>query len=325
MKKVVIDCDPGIDDALALILAIKSPALDVRGITTTAGNTTLKNATNNVLKLLSLLETYDIQLYKGAETSLDGNFYGSEEVHGKNGLEGLENINPPNINVGKNAIKFFKSFLKKNKVNNCIISLGPLTNIATLIIKHPELIKYVNELYIMGGTINVPGNITPESEFNIFCDPKAAEIVFSSPISNITLIPLDVTRKTLFTKKHLDIIKESPMKNQKLKRFLIKTIQFYQNYCIKNNNLEGCPLHDPLAVGEAINAYFTKKVFLELRVIEDRTDMKYINDTLKLTPGKIITKENYPHLFYDSRKKIKVCLDVKYKKFIKFFIETLLS
>lgn len=178
----------------------------------------------------------------------------------------------------------------------------------------------------MGGTIEVPGNITPDAEFNIYCDPRAAEIVFNSSIKNITLLPLDVTKKVVATPKMLDLLKRSSIKNEKLKVFIIKSLEFYQNYCIKKSNLNGYPLHDPLAVGRVINDSFLKEKSFELKVTEKETSIKSLNEELvNFTMGKIIRRDQFPDFFSEKRQNVKICLKVNESRFLKYFINTIIE
>ncbi|MEJ2248248.1 MAG: nucleoside hydrolase [Candidatus Lokiarchaeota archaeon] len=325
MKDIIIDCDPGIDDALALILAIKSKVLNVKAITTVMGNSTIKNTTNNTLKLLDLLNIKNIPVYSGARHSLKGEFFGSEDVHGKNGLIGLDSIFPQQNVKTEKAPEILAKYLKNNKNEISIVALGPLTNIAKLIMNYPEVVPYIKELTIMGGAIMCPGNITPQAEFNIYCDVKAADIVFRSAVSNITLVPLDVTRKVILKPNFLNTLKKSDIINSKLGTFLQKSVSFYQDYCIKHTDLNGCPLHDPLAIGESINPYFMEKNYFELKVIEAEAILKTNIDgeIIKLTKGKIITRNEFPQLFQKSRNEIKVCLKVDSFRFLEYFVNNL--
>jgi purine nucleosidase len=324
MKKVIIDCDPGIDDALALIFAVKSNLLEIEGITTVMGNSTVQNTTRNALKILDLLDNNNIPVYMGAQNPLKGKYFGGEEVHGEGGLAGIDSESPRNRQEIKDANAFLAEYLQEYPRSTEIISLGPLTNIANLIISYPEVVPNVKELTIMGGAIEVPGNITPDAEFNIYCDPRAAEIVFNSSIKNITLVPLDVTKKVVLTPKMLDTLKSSSIQNEKLKELIIKSLEFYQNYCIKKSNMYGCPLHDPLAVGRVINGSFLKEKSFELKVTEKEISIKSENGKIvNFTMGKIIRKDQFPNFFSKKRQKVKVCLKVNENRFLKYFINTI--
>lgn len=326
MKKVIIDCDPGIDDALAIIFALKSGIIKIEAITTVAGNTSLLNSTKNALKVLELINMRSVPVYMGAETPLIGEIYNSEEVHGKNGLAGLDGKAPQQTPQDAHALDFLSSYFTTNKQDTSLIALGPLTNLANLSLKFPKVLSNIKELIIMGGAIHIVGNISPQAEFNIFCDPKAADLVFKSNIQNITLVPLDVTRKVIFTPDHLQTISDAKIKNRELKKFLIDSLEFYQSYCIKNSKLKGCPLHDPLAIGECIDPTFTEKKDLILKVIDEEMNYKSAgNQNKNLTRGKMILRSEFPHLFSGNRPKIRTCLKVDSHRFLKYFTKTLTS
>jgi purine nucleosidase len=329
MKNIIIDCDPGIDDALAIILAIKSKSLNVKAITTVSGNTSITNATNNALKILDLMDFSFIPVYKGKARPLEGNPQYSEDVHGEKGLEGMDSTPPKNTFEEKPALDFFSSYFCNNRKNTYIISLGPLTNIANFLINYPDSVSNIQNLIIMGGAVFFPGNITRHAEFNIFCDPKAADIVFNSSIRRITLVPLDVTKKVIFTPKHLDQIRRSSFENKKLKSFLIDSISYYQDYCITHSELEGCPLHDPLAIGECIDDTFTQKKPYQLKVGQ-KNDSQIIqdihtNNKRNLAPGEIINSKDYSNFFNNNRPEIDVCLKVESTRFINYFLQNILS
>lgn len=329
MKNIIIDCDPGIDDALAIILAIKSSSVNIRAITTVFGNTSLLNATNNALKILDILDYGILSVYKGKSKPLEGNPQYSEDVHGEKGLVGVDSNSPRSSPEDKPTLDFLSSYFQKTRKNSYLVSLGPLTNIADFIINYPDLVSNIQNLVIMGGAVFVPGNATSRAEFNIYCDPKAADIVFNSSIRKITLVPLDVTKQVIFTPKHLNQIKESSFENKELKRFLIDSIRFYQEYCIKHSELEGCPLHDPLAIGECINDSFTEKKAYQLKVGQ-KNDSQIIQDiqtykTRNLTPGEIISSKTYLDFFNQNRPEIDVCVKVDSKRFINYFLQILLS
>ena len=187
MKKIIIDTDPGHDDALAIMLAVKSEMFEIEAITTVAGNSTIENTTRNARYILKLLEKENIPVFSGASKPLEKELI-QALVHGTSGLEGLD----PKIkaNLTNNAVEKIIEIISKNPEEITIVALGPLTNIAKAIKQNPEVMKLVKEIIIMGGAIRVPGNKNRVAEFNIFVDPEAADIVFKFPIKK-TLVPLD--------------------------------------------------------------------------------------------------------------------------------------
>ncbi len=229
--KYLIDTDPGIDDALALILAIKA-GLDIELITTVAGNSTLENVTKNTEFILKQLNS-NIKNSSGAAGPLNKKLVQAES-HGPDGLAGL--CPPGRAELAGRAVEDIIDLVKENK-DLTIIALGPLTNIARAIQRAPQIMSNLSHLIIMGGALKVPGNQTEFAEFNFFVDPEAIDLVSSFPI-NKTLIPLDVANKAVLTEDDLK-------KNQDyLKPFVRKITDFY----IQRFGSCGATLYDPLAV-----------------------------------------------------------------------------
>lgn len=191
MQKIIFDTDPGVDDALALMLLAKSNFSDILAITTTAGNSTIENTTANAQYLKKLLKI-NSTIYSGARDALTGPFT-TAKVHGSTGLFGIEHQETPNIT--NDASQMIAKIVRENPGEVTIICIGPQTNLAKAIIDNPDLPKLIKEVIIMGGTYLSPGNKTSVAEFNICLDPEAAEIVFENEIKK-TVIPLDVCYQT---------------------------------------------------------------------------------------------------------------------------------
>ncbi len=248
-ERIIIDTDPGIDDALALILALKSN-LDIKAISTVAGNVGLGQAQANAQYLLSKLKS-GIKPIPGAQKPLENDLV-TAPVHGKNGL-GTIDIKP--VNISSNIAKIISTIEKQNI--NTIVTLGPLTNIAEILKTSPELENQINQIIIMGGAVNSPGNITPEAEFNIYVDPEATQIVFNSKIKK-TLVPLKVCHQVILKEKFFRRIKDKD-----LRELVTNIVREY----IKNNHkqgINGAPMYDPLTVYYLINkqAYRTENTKL---------------------------------------------------------------
>ena len=188
--KVIIDTDPGTDDALALMMALNAPELDIRGITTVGGNATLAHTTRNALRLLEHLERTDIPVYRGSARPLRGKFRYAYHFHGPGGLT-VKLPRPKSLPMTLGAPEYIVRQAHSLRGRLVLIALGPLTNIARAFIKEPRVKGWIREILVMGGAVEVPGNVTPHAEFNIYGDPGAADIVFSSGVS-VTLIGLDV-------------------------------------------------------------------------------------------------------------------------------------
>ncbi|MDA0771051.1 MAG: hypothetical protein BZY79_02440 [SAR202 cluster bacterium Casp-Chloro-G4] len=188
--KVLIDTDPGTDDALALILALNSPALEILGLTTVAGNASLALTTRNALRILEYMGHPDIPVYRGASRPLKGHFTYAYYYHGPAGLT----VRLPTPKSKPSAVAARQAIVDSAKAypgELTLIALGPLTNVARAIQDEPALPELLKEIYVMGGAVNVPGNVTPYAEFNIYDDAEAANVVFSSD-AKITLVGLDV-------------------------------------------------------------------------------------------------------------------------------------
>lgn len=246
-KRIIIDTDPGVDDALAFLLALASPEIKLEALTTTQGNVTLELATRNALSVLALAHASHIPVIAGSKYPLVQPLRASAYVHGESGIGNSKLPEPRNEPIPGHAVDYLIERVLAEPGELSIFPIGPLTNIAMAIRKEPKFAKAVKELVIMGGAINENGNITPLAEFNIFVDPHAAHIVFHSGIP-ITLIPLDVTHKCLLKPEHIDrLLKiKSPVS-----RFIRDSVETYFKFSY-DRGFEGCALHDPLTLATII-------------------------------------------------------------------------
>jgi purine nucleosidase len=243
-KRIIIDTDPGVDDALAFLLALASPEIKLEALTTTQGNVTLEKATRNALSVLELAGAGHIPVAMGSRLPLVQPLRASADIHGESGIGNSKLPEPKTQTVSKHAVDYLIERVLAEPSEISIFPIGPLTNIAMAIRKEPRFAKAVKELVIMGGAILEPGNMTPLAEFNIYVDPHAAHIVFHSGIP-ITLIPLDVTHKCLLKQEHVDRLMkiDSP-----LSRFIRDAMEVYLEASFKLG-YEGSSLHDPLTLG----------------------------------------------------------------------------
>ena len=202
MTKTIIDTDPGTDDAIALIAALNSPELDVAALTAVTGNASLKDATRNALGLLAALRRSDIPVYVGADTPLVGEFEYAENYHGPGGMT-TPLPEPESAPAPIPAERYLRDAARDSDGDLTIIALGPLTNVALAIRRDPDAMSRVKEILVMGGAVEVGGNVTPYAEFNIYDDPRAANIVFESAIP-ITLVGLDVCQRVAFALSETD-------------------------------------------------------------------------------------------------------------------------
>ncbi|WP_353893133.1 nucleoside hydrolase [Proteinivorax hydrogeniformans] len=300
MKKVILDVDPGIDDAMALALAFKSEKLDILGVTTVAGNLSLDKTTKNAAKILDILNA-KCKVYAGAAMPLKKKVHTAEHIHGPTGL-GFFSWSETEENISsQDAISFMAEQINKYPNEVTIIAVAPLTNIAKLLNKYPNIESKIAEIIIMGGAVNVKGNVSEEAEFNIYADPEAAGAVFSSSC-NKKLVGLDVTLKVLLTAENLEEIKGY---NNKIADAVVEMTRFYLGKYRDVNKLSGCALHDPLAVGVAITEEIVKTTPMYLEVVEEEGVKR----------GKIVQS--------DTGHPVDVCLKVDAKEFLNFYMDTL--
>lgn len=243
MTKVIIDTDPGTDDALALMMALNSPDLDVLGLTTVGGNATLAHTTRNALRLLDHLGVEGLPVYRGAARLLEGGFENAYHVHGAAGL-GVPLPAPTSKPQGAAAHRFIAGTASAHKGDLVIVALGPLTNVARALQSEPRLTEWVRETVVMGGAVDVPGNVTPHAEFNIYNDAMAADIVLNSGIAT-TLVGLDVTMQASLTRADDPWVEVETPTARLARRVLASRFRSLPD--------DGeYHLHDPLAVAVAI-------------------------------------------------------------------------
>jgi inosine-uridine nucleoside N-ribohydrolase len=190
---VILDVDPGYDDALALMLACGAPELEVRAVTTVAGNVALEKTTGNALRVLSLIGRGNVPVGVGAEAPLARPLHTAENIYGESGLDRLELAEPAFAPDGRGAVQLIADVVEASGEPVTLVPIGPLTNVATFLEEHPHLKDNVSRIALMGGSIG-PGNTTPAAEFNVYVDPEAASIVFGSGLP-VTMVGLDVTRE----------------------------------------------------------------------------------------------------------------------------------
>jgi inosine-uridine nucleoside N-ribohydrolase len=242
--KIVIDCDPGHDDAIAILLALASAEVELVGVTTVAGNQTLDKTTRNALVTLEVGGRGDIPVAAGADAPLSRELRTAAHVHGESGLDGPELAEPRAQPVAEHAVDFLAEVIDGGTV---LVPTAPLTNLALLLERHPEVRGRIEHIVWMGGAIG-EGNVTPAAEFNAFVDPEAAAVVFASGIP-ITMIGLDVTHQALFTRAHAERLREAGRAG----RFVAELSDFFQRFHERSYGFEGSPIHDAMAVAQVID------------------------------------------------------------------------
>jgi purine nucleosidase len=243
-RKIIIDTDPGQDDAVAILLALASPELEVLGITAVAGNVPLALTTLNTRKICEVAKRPDIKVFAGCDRPIKQALVTAEHVHGKSGLDGIELPEPKMELQSQHGVDFIIETLRNAPSGSVTLCpLGPLTNIATAFEKAPDIVERVQEIVLMGGAYFEVGNVTPAAEFNIYVDPEAADIVFKSGVK-ITLMPLDVTHKVLVTKQRLEAYKTMGFVGD----VVIGWMDFFERFDIAKYGSAGGPLHDPTVI-----------------------------------------------------------------------------
>jgi inosine-uridine nucleoside N-ribohydrolase len=308
-KKVIIDCDVGVDDALALILAFHSPELEIEAVTGVNGNVPLDLVFENIQKVLSLIQPMNKPLIaKGADRPLKGKPVYAYSFHGESGLgkakvEKEQREEWYQFFSGKSD-ELIPKLARQHPDELTLIAVGPLTNVALALQRDLEGMKKLKEVVIMGGAVRVKGNVTAYAEFNIFVDPLAAKMVFESGLP-ITLVPLDVTHQVCLTPK---VIEErvKPLNNT-FSQFVVEATQYNSNTQRFLENSELFYLHDPLAAGVVINKDLVEIEKLSIDVITKEGD----------DYGQ--TKE------VSGDFKINACLNVNSKTFLELFLSRLSS
>jgi len=242
-RKIIIDTDPGQDDAVAILLALASPdELEVLGITAVAGNVPLPLTQKNARIVCELAGNADAKVHAGCDRPLKRNLVTAEHVHGKTGLNGPALPDPVMPLQDTHAVDFIIDTLRGEPSGSVTLCpLGPLTNIATAFARAPDIVGRVQEIVLMGGAYFEVGNITPAAEFNIYVDPEAAEIVFTSG-APLTVMPLDVTHRALVTRERNDAFRALP---GTVGPAVAEMTDFFERFDREKYGSEGAPLHDP--------------------------------------------------------------------------------
>ena len=252
-SRVIIDTDPGVDDALALLLAMRSPELKIEGITPVAGNVPLKLTLPNALRMVEVAGRAEIPVAAGGREPLVRRLVTAAYAHGENGLGGAEFPEPKIKPIPESAADFIRRTVRKYPGEVTLITIGPLTNVGVALRGDPELAGMVRNLVMMGGSLS-GGNITPAAEFNVYVDPEAARIVFQSGIP-ITMVGLDVTRKTTLTEEHVRRLEAA---QNPVSQAAAKIGRNVLEHDRKEGFLVGPNMHDPLAVASFINPELLK-------------------------------------------------------------------
>ena len=242
---IIIDTDPGQDDAVAILLALASPELEVLGITAVAGNVPLALTELNARKICELAGRSDIKVYSGAIRPMVRSLVTAEEVHGKTGLDGPVLPDPVMPLQTQHAVDFLvHTFMSHTAGTIPLCTLGPLTNVALALVREPRIASRIKQIVAMGGGYFEQGNVTPSAEFNIYVDPHAARIVFEAGIP-LTLIPLDCTHQALTTASRVEAFRAMPNASGPA---VAAMLDFFERFDENKYGTDGGPLHDPCVI-----------------------------------------------------------------------------
>jgi len=302
-ERIIMDVDPGIDDSLAILLALKSPEIIVEGITVVSGNIEVHQATKNALKAVDMAGSRETKVYKGMALPLIKEYIDATDTHGTDGIGENFFPNPSRTHEKEHAVDFILNTVRNNPGEITLLALGPLTNIAAAIKKDVETMKNVKKLVLMGGTAKHQGNCSAVAEYNFWVDPHAAEILFSSGIE-VTMVGLDVTHKIVLTPNLRELINQF---NNELSHYIFNITQFYVDFHWQQERTLGCVINDPLAMAILINPSLvqTKDAFVDI-VTEGKAEGQSLVD--------------FDGVWTNGKINAKVCMDVDARKFFELFL-----
>jgi inosine-uridine nucleoside N-ribohydrolase len=255
---VIIDCDPGHDDAIALLLALASPELELVAVTTVAGNQTLDKVTANAIRVLDVVGAHHVPVAAGADRPLIHPARVAQEVHGESGLDGPDLPLPSRPPVGLHAVEVMATELAKRPLT--IVAVGPLTNVALLLAMYPEVTDNIQDIVLMGGAIGL-GNVTPAAEFNLWCDPEAAHRVFTTD-TDVTMVGLDVTHRAMLSAARADALRETGRAGS----VVAGLHAFYRRFHLEIYGHDDTPVHDAVAVAHVIDHALLRTRYLSVEI-----------------------------------------------------------
>lgn len=282
-RKIIIDTDPGQDDAVAILLALASPdEIDLLGITCVAGNVPLGLTEVNARKVCEVIGRTDVKVFAGHDRPLKRTLVTAEYVHGKSGLDGVDLPAPKMPLQEQDAVSFIIDTLRNHEAGSVtLVPIGPLTNIASALEQAPDIAERIEEIVLMGGAYFEVGNVTPAAEFNIYVDPEAADIVLKSGVK-VTIMPLDVTHKVLVTHDRLDAI--SAIGNRAAE-VVVGWTGFFERFDREKYGSLGAPLHDPTTIAYLIrpDLFTGRHVNVEIELTSDLTRGMTVADWWRVT------------------------------------------
>ncbi len=280
-RPIVIDCDPGADDAIALLLALASPdELDVVGVGTVAGNVGLDRTSDNARRICELAGRDDVPVHAGCPGSILRPRSDARHVHGETGLDGVDLPPPGRAIADRHAVDFLIETCAARPGAVTLCAMGPLTNVALAMIKDPGIVDNVDEIVLMGGAIGA-GNVTPSAEFNIFVDPHAAAVVFASG-APLTMIGLDVTHQAIVTPERLDAVRAI---DTSVGRAAAGLLDHYHRVDLERYGVAGSPLHDPCVIAYLLQPelFSGREAFVEVETRSEATMGRTVVDLWNAT------------------------------------------
>ena len=281
-RKIIIDTDPGQDDAVAILLALASPELQVLGVTAVAGNVPLELTQRNARIVCDLAGRPDIPVFAGCDAPLARPLITAEHVHGKTGLDGPPLPKPVAPLREEHAVDFLVETLRAEQPGSVTLcALGPLTNIASALQRAPDIAGRVRQIVLMGGAYFEVGNITPAAEFNIYVDPEAADIVFRSGI-DLVVMPLDVTHKALTTADRVGAFRSL---GTEAGRMVAAWTDFFERFDKEKYGSDGAPLHDPTVIAYLLapDLFAGRRINVEIETASELTRGMSVADWWRVT------------------------------------------
>ncbi len=303
-KRILIDTDPGIDDSLAILLALASPEVQLEGLTVVHGNCSTEQGTTNALSVLEMAEAGRVPVSKGCALPLVQPSLLAPETHGETGI-GYARLPMPKLTpVDQHAVDFLIEKLLASPGEITLVAIGPLSNVALALRREPKIIPAIKEIISMGGAIRHPGNTTPLAEFNVYVDPHAAHIVYHAGVP-LTLVPLDVTYQCVLTLQDVQRLLKIELP---LTRFIADSTRFYMSFHDEYQKIQGCVINDPLALALAFQP--------DLVECEDL----YVDVDIS---GGVSMGNTYADFYQMTGKpaNMKVALSVRARDFIEMFLQ----
>jgi purine nucleosidase len=302
-KRILIDTDPGIDDSLAILLALASPEVKLEALTVVSGNCSAPQGVINALSVLELAGANHIPVAQGISVPLVQPLFVAPETHGEQGIGYAQLPQPETAPDPRHAVDLIIETLLASPDEISLVAVGPLTNLAMAIRKEPQIVSAVKEVILMGGAIRAGGNTTPLAEFNVYCDPHAAHIVFHSGMP-ITLVPLDVTYQAILTQDDVDSLLEIP---SPISRFVAEATRFYMEFHDAYQHIKGCVINDPLALALTFAPHLVK------------TEQLYVDVDIS---GGVSMGKTFADFYRIQQKEpnLHVALEVAAREFIELFL-----